>query len=306
MILLENDCIRTELLPGIGGKMVTLKSKKTEINYLFDPGSDYTIPTYGDTFDLRYAYGFDECFPTVEPCNYSLGGKNIQLPDHGEVWNRPWNYQQFSDSVELYIEGNEMDYVLKKKIRLADCCVQILYELVNMSEIEFEYLWSAHPLLNIQPGDQVILEHSVKKLSVYWSTFKSLEAGEYVEWPSIETPNQPINLSEAEEFSTDFAIKLFSDKLEKGDLALYKPDYNESLRFHFDPASVPYAGLWFCYGGWPTDVIGGVENIALEPSTSNSDSLLKAVKANTAQKIAPKSTNRWRMDLSITEGKPNM
>ena len=77
---------------------------------------------------------------------------------------------------------------------------------------------------------------------------------------------------------------------------------NETLMFHFDPKSIPFIGLWLCYGGWPENEDGGDYTVAIEPATAEFDSLNRAQKSGQALEIAPGESQTWKFEISIESG----
>lgn len=309
LVTLENDALALSILPELGDKMVTLLSKKTGTEYLHQPGKpleDAVIPAYGDAFLPPYASGFDECFPTVSECSYRLGTRDIELPDHGELWSRPWNVEETGDGLRLWIKGKQLQYRFSKHIRLEGKVVQITYKLTNFEEEPFDYLWSAHPLLNVNKGDRIVLPEEVSRVMLNWSSDTALaNSGDYLPWPNlyVHDTTEHIDFREVLFESSHFAVKLFTDKLAKGKAGLYKRESDETLLFSFDTDEIPYLGIWLCYGGWPEDRTEKDYTVALEPCSGRPDSLLEAIDRKESSKISPGEIKKWSMTIEIVSGK---
>src|SRR4051812_16779214 len=91
------------VLPDLGGKIVSIRSKSTGVEFLWqDPTRPYRRPIYADEFGNYDASGFDECFPTIAPAPYpEAPWASIAIPDHGELWCTPWRSEQL-DEQTLY------------------------------------------------------------------------------------------------------------------------------------------------------------------------------------------------------------
>lgn len=250
LLTIQNSRLKIDLLPKIGGKIVSIISKKTDRNYLlskclpkYSKSTQYITPTYGNAFNLRYAYGFDECFPTIKPCTYNYAGGTISLPDHGELWSRPWEYNYKDNTLTLSIKGEKLDYVFKKEIRLLHNRLIINYSLENISNTSFSYIWSPHPLLSVCEGDKILLNEEVKKMRVYWSSdIELINRNKWIHWPTDSYNDKNMDWSFIQGKGLNFAAKLFSDRLETGQ-AIYNKKVKESFLIEFNTKKTPFLGL---------------------------------------------------------------
>lgn len=301
---MSNEHIKVELLPGLGGKIITFQSLKTGENYLLENSQDLSLPAYGDPFNLQHAYGFDECFPTIEACKYKQKDKQIALPDHGEVWSRPCDYECRDDRIILSILGEKIDYYLNKELIVKGPRLIIRYTLENRTADSFNYIWSSHPLLSIEAGDEILLPREVDNMLVNWASDNILTTlGDQIPWPSLFFGDEKVDWSVIPPHEMNIAVKLYSGSLNKGWAAFYKKRVNESLVYRFDTADEPYLGLWLCYNGWPTDSSAGSYTVALEPANARYDSLEKGIEKGGATKITSNSFHSWQMELRFTTGK---
>ena len=85
---LENDALRAVILPGHGGKVASLVWRASHFELLFqNPHPTFAAAHCGDDFSRFEACGFDEAFPTVDPCTVTVDGQPVPYPDHGELWS---------------------------------------------------------------------------------------------------------------------------------------------------------------------------------------------------------------------------
>ncbi|MEW6061820.1 MAG: DUF5107 domain-containing protein [Bacteroidota bacterium] len=295
----ENDVIKIGVLPQIGGKMIELRDKRTQQQFLLEPQNDpekYEASTFAKDFSLFDISGFDECFPTVEASD--------PFPDHGEVWSRPWNYVIHDHSIEMTIQGVNADYEFKKVMWVEDNCIHIQYRVLNNMDVPFQFLWSAHPLLHITSGARIILPKSVNRVFLNWTSVPNIGSyGDFLQWPlKYNHDKKTIDFSIVAEQTAKVAVKCFTDAVEEGFAGLYYPETNRTLLFEFDPADVPYVGLWLCYGGWPVDSPKKQFTIAIEPCNGRPDKLQNAIQRNECQILAPHTTKTWQLTISVHEG----
>ncbi len=304
-LILENKTIRTVFIPELGGKMIELSNKQTGTQFLKEPEPSfgpYQKAYYGDEFETFDASGFDECFPTISPSKFSFGGRDITLPDHGELWSQSWKHENIDAGIKLTGRGIQIDYEFSKAIRLIDNSISISYKLINRSQLPFNYLWSAHPLLHVEPGSEILLPKDIKQVALHWSSDDTFgKHGDSLSWPDLM--GKDTNYSMIPDLSAGKAVKLFSDRLHTGYAGIYRKDVDESLMFRFNVDQIPYLGLWLCYGGWPVDSDEKHLTVGLEPTNCKSDSLGESVNTSKHSYIDSGETICWELELSIVPGK---
>lgn len=304
--VLENEELSISLLPGLGGKMTRLVNKRTGTQFLKElenRAGELTPPSMGFEFKPPYAFGFDECFPTVAPSHYPFNERVIQWPDHGELWTQEWEYEQYESRIVLKATGVNMLYEFQKEISLKGNEIEISYSLKNNSYRPFDYIWSAHPLLEIDEADELLLPENVDEVSVYYSA-KEKEAKEKADWPFMNGNEKDYSVVQPR--SKDLAMKLFAENMKTGKAGLYRKKHDETILFGFDTKKTPHLGLWLCYGGWPENAENGSYTVALEPTTASFDKLSEAIEKGQNRSIEPGEINTWDMSVIILNGKADI
>lgn len=306
IVKVENDDLILQLLPGMGGKIVQITDKQTGANFLKSSENDLrkvVQPKKNQPFYPPYTFGFDECFPTVSPCQIQVEGKLLNVPDHGELWRQSWNFDHDKNHISMWAFGDRLNYCFRKHIQLKGSSVSIEYELENLEPFAFDYLWSSHPLLNVQEGDELLLPEEISNVVLNWSSDSELGSfGDRLEWPYLADDNQ-LNFSFVQSENEKVAVKLFSDQLRVGKAGLYRKKFDRSLALSFDVKQIPYLGIWLCYGGWPDSEHPRQYTVGLEPCSARSDSLAKAIAAGEQKTIKVAETQKWQLEISISDGK---
>ena len=271
------------------------------------PARRYRQPYYGAVFDDFDTSGFDECFPTVEASRYRYCKGNrileVEFPDHGELWSREWHFHLHGQIVHLWIDGVRFPYRFEKILQLQGNAVVIHYRLQNRSEVGFDYLWSAHPLLRVVPGAKILFKKKVQEVFLNWSSDSQLgDYGEILPWPHLNRNRDRLDFSVVPPRWVGKAVKCFTPMLSEGGVGLHYPDDDEAILFEFDARDIPYVGLWLCYGGWPVDSPQKHYTVALEPACGRPDSLEKAMQRNEHRRIAPGATVTWWLKIRLVQG----
>jgi hypothetical protein len=308
-ITLDNGVVRAVFLPELGGKMISLVRKASGREFLLSPAREYRRAAYGAAFEEFDTSGFDECVPTISECQFLVQPPREQrLPDHGEVWSLPWEYEIAGEELFLSVRGICSPYTFAKKLRLRENILVIEYEIRNQGALRFTYLWSAHPLLRIEPGARVLLPDEVRELLVYWSNNERLgRNGESCSFPLITNHSGcPEDLRIIKQQSAGTAEKFFTPRLQTGYCGLHFPSVNESIIFDFDVKWVPYVGLWLCQGGWPAKSEKKHFTVALEPCNARSDSLAEAASRKECPILDIGACHRWTLQIQLCTEIPNL
>jgi galactose mutarotase-like enzyme len=307
-VTLDNGEVRVSVLPALGGKLISIKRLASGTEFLLpppEPERDYRRAQWGDRFEDYDTSGFDECFPTVARCDYPRDPFRGRLPDHGELWSATSEYQMHGYDLVLWAHGRQFPYEFRRTLRLRASALEIEYEIKNLSDNGFHYLWSAHPLLQLGPGGRILLPPEAQELSVYWSKNERLGRRDArCAFPLARVNGRNEDISRVTSVAARTADKLFTGRVQNGFCALYRPAEDESIVFRFEPESVPCIGIWICQGGWPEGRLARHFAVALEPCNYPSDSLEEAVARGGCPQLEARSSRQWRLQIELCSGMP--
>lgn len=299
-VTVENDALKVTFLPTIGGKMASLIDKKTKREYLWqEPGEKLDRPEYDTLFEKWGMFGFDEMFPTISECYYEeKPWQGIRLPDHGEVWSLPWEYDIHADHLHMWVYGVRFPYRLDKWVRFADpLIIRIDYNAANLSSFDFKFIWAAHPLFNVEPGTRIILPKSVESIMNTNGGRERLgDFGQIHPWPRTKTTTgEEYEIDRVyPDIGTHYEKYYVLDELNEGWAALQNPQTKDVLALSFPPDKVPYLGLWVNEGGYYNQY-----NVALEPCTGAFDRVDMASRFDKVSVVPAKGSYTWHLGLTI-------
>lgn len=242
----------------------------------------------GDSFLKSTFVGADECLPTIAAC--SCRGR--ELPDHGEAWSAEWILDQEALTRNLIVTRVRLPrspFLFERSITLLQNKVLFDYRLTNTGNVPEPWLWAIHPLLSLEPGDQLELPPSVAKLLVYVAQGPDFPAGSSVEWPGRR---DGVDLEKFRLGSETSYLKAFAGPLHEGWARIFNSRTNDSLTFQWDIVANPCLGIWLTRGGF-----NGWHHPAIEPTNAATDSLADAIRDRTASTLAPGATQSWRVEL---------
>jgi galactose mutarotase-like enzyme len=248
--------------------------------------------------------GWDECFPTVGPCPVpGAPPGTAPLPDHGELWSSPWTSSVYDSAEGTSLAGSAtgtaFPYEFHRRVTLDphEPVVRLRYLLRHTGDEPFPWIWSAHPVLNVQPGSVLTLPGvtQVKLATVHGR--EDVRENDVVSWPGAIG-------GDADRFTFPedggWAIKAFGDLGSEGRMMLTDPRRGERLEFLVRREEVPQVGLWINCRGWAPPGRTPYYNLALEPCIGAPDRLDLAVgEWHTAETLNPGQERGWSIDVRL-------
>lgn len=271
--VLGNEEVELAVVPELGAKIISLKDLRTGREWLWHPpaGPRLFKNRDDDAFSNSPLVGIDECLPTIEPCSW----QDRELPDHGEVWNVPWQVEAealengiLKTSIRLKISPFEF----RRTIELRGNEIQIGYQLNNLGATQESFAWALHPLLRLEAGDQLELPDSTRQL-LNGETWVDAVASE------IPEPN---------------CAKIFARPVCESWAAVRNETSGDRLEFVWNADENNTLGLWLSRGGWH-----GHHHFAIEPTNADSDSLAVAAGKGNCGLIAAKNSITWQLCLRV-------
>lgn len=302
-ITLETAALRVIVVPIKGGKIVSIYDKAADHEWMVPPlpGRPFELVAYGSAFIKQDMSGWDECFPTIDACNYSVSGPyhSRLLPDHGEVWSLPWHVKSATDdALTLYVSGRALPYSFQRRIQVVDQqTLRLEYQVTNIGNAPFYTLWAAHPQFMTTRQTQIVLPPAVHEIVNVYQTPEWGAIGKKHRWPQATMSNGnaydlsrigPVDLKRARKFYVPADVPVDW-------VALQQPDKQTALRLSWDGEKVPYLGMWVDEGA-----ISSYAVVALEPSTGYYDHLGQAIANETAPQLQPNDSLTWYLDVELS------
>lgn len=294
-VTVSNSHLSISMLPELGGKVTSLRKGAREWLHL-NTNFNLIRPVYGSSYIHDFdSGGWDECLPSIAgEREDSLG---LEIPDHGELWGLPWScgVERLEREIHLcaVVKSEKFGFEFRRTIIVPaeEAQIRIFYTLINLTERPFPYLWSAHPILTIEPNMRISLPaNSPVRLNSPENTPTGL-------WPFLD-PSTQVDIVPSPEAA--IARKLFVGPLAEGWVSLTAPN-GDMLRYGFDVKDIPFVGLWQNYGGWSGNAsFAPYYNLGIEPCSGMPDSLQTAQVWTTCPTLPPYQTSTWALTISFT------
>jgi hypothetical protein len=293
-VIIENDFVRMEVYPHIGGKVASLIDKADKFEMMFDyPVELPTRPQYDIRFDDSWYAGWDECFPAVAPGKYPVHPyEGINIPDHGELWGLPTMAVPTKDGITTVWHGLRFGYRLTRKLHLEESSILADYTLVNLAPFEFRFVWSMHSLMSMLSPVQLDVPDAPK------FRFSHDEVGmdhqQQFAWPVV---SPGIDASDIAKLPDRRGWKLFSMDPISSPVKVRYPARDRSLTIEYESESLlpAYWGIWINTGGW-----AGNRSFTVEPTTGRFDQLDRSVGDGSAGRVGPAGKCEWSVKWTLS------
>jgi galactose mutarotase-like enzyme len=304
-IALRSAELEVVVVPAIGMKLTNLRRPRGREWLWRNDQIPLALPEPGASYvETADSGGWDECFPTVAECPIPGAPPGTPpLPDHGELWSAVWASSVFEHASGTTLisstQGSLLSYEFHRQITLdpAEPVLHLNYRLRHTGATPFPWIWSSHPLFNVQPGSTLSVPDvdQVKVDAVHGRD--DLRRNDVVNWAGdIGGEQERFTFPE----QGGWALKLFADLGPSGRMVLTDPRREERLEITVRREEVPQVGVWINCGGWAPEGRQPYYNLALEPCIGAPDRLDQAVLTwGTAQMLHPGEERRWDVEVRL-------
>jgi len=298
---LESELVRTVVVPQVGAKIVSLLDKRNGVEWLAAPGDRSLRPiAYGADFEKQDMSGWDEMFPTISACLHPGPGAHhaAALPDHGEVWALPWAVDETGAQLRLSVEGQALPYRLTRTMRFTAPDTLVLdYRLDNLHDDPLPYIWAAHPQFACGAGGEIHLPQEVTRVcNVLPPSYGWGEPETEYDWPHALRAEGRLYHMPSVHAPTQTAARKFYILPHQHIAGAGVVHRNESnaIRLAWDPAAVPYFGLWVDEGALNHQSV-----VTPEPTTGFYDSLERAWQKQQVLVLDAGATTAWALTVQL-------
>ena len=148
------DAWTAECLPGDGARISRLAYQGRDL--LTAAPAAFRAPTADcGRYETRPVYGYDDCFPTVDPCTHPLS--RASLPDHGELCWLPWQVDEQPRGWRCRVESPLLGVAFTRVLEFAGSRLTWRFEVVNPARRPVTFQHVMHPLMPLDAVHYVSL-----------------------------------------------------------------------------------------------------------------------------------------------------
>ena len=224
-------------------------------------------PPSGDygRYETRPVYGYDDCFPTVDPCN--LPEHRWPVCDHGELCWLPWEMMAGSDQVRFSSKSEKLQVTFERCLKFAVSCITWQFEVTNRSDVALPFLHVMHALMPLREIVRVQLPAFSQVVDESLGSSAGMFSPDEVEERLLALPQGK-------------ALMLLLRSVRSGSITVtFKSRMGLEIKF---PAELfPTLGIWWNNGGYPDEEGCRRTECAFEPIPGTWSSLAASFRDGT-------------------------
>ena len=300
-IRLENEFVQADVLPELGGRLWNLLHKPTGRQWLWhNPCVALRTAAPGSSYDDQWAGGWEELFPNDAPGEFM--GRN--LPDHGEWWSRPWQWQVEDRTdeqvgVRLWRDGAVTRTRCVKRFILADHSSQlsVRYRIANLGAEPLYFLFKQHLAVAVDSDCRLDLPGGkVTPVDLSFST-RIGESGPFP-WPTARgKAGETVDLTVLPPVQQAHREFVYVSELPEGWCGVRDLRTGASLKLRFSLRTFPYVWIFMTFGGWRN-----LYTVVLEPCTNMPKDLKQALGDGRCAVLSPKENLECDVRAVLSSG----
>jgi hypothetical protein len=225
--------------------------------------------------------GWDECAPAVLAERVDLDGREVAVPDHGELWTADWSVTSTDRGVVAETRGRSQDYLFRRTVEPAEHGFRLDYR-VRAEKRAVAMCWVAHPQFTAPAGSVVQVPEARVAVDV-------LDPGRpRAPWPAAGVAVDAVPVGGC--------AKVYAAPEQAVSEARLSSPARGSLMMTWDPAAVPFCGVWVDRGAYSREDV-----VAIEPATGFADGLADAVGSGRIMTVPAGEEASWWLDVRVDE-----
>lgn len=244
----------------------------TEPEKFRSPSADY------GEYETRPVYGYDDCFPSVDQCNYP--GMDWKIPDHGELCWLKWNLEIKGNRLIFSVKSSALPVHFKRILEFGESNLVWRFEVTNAGDKILPFQHIMHPLIKLD---------DITDIQLPPFEFVNNESGKILDLnDSGGVKNYLFSKVSGE------AHMLYVQKAKEGKIIW---TYNKKLQLEMRyPLNIfQTIGIWWNHTGYPDEDGCRRNECAFEPIPGTSSTLSKAHDEGLAMLVVPGNTFSWEI-----------
>ena len=290
MMILENDALKIEFEPHLGGKIVSFLHKRKDFQLAAQGKIHLREPSTPEESFAPYAFGMDDAFPNIDRERIDWSGRKLEYPDHGEIWSARFEARDEPGGVSLEWVSGRFGYRYQKGLHLDGNTLQIRYHITNESKTDIPCFWTWHGLVRYEEDMLVLWPSGTRSfLNVQTTDILGHAGAQY------DIENNIYDFARVPKAKPESTAKYYVDHpVHEGRCGLYYPSKDVTFTMEYDRKVLPYLGFWVTAGGFQGDY-----NCALEPSNGFYDSISTARKNGKLPRLSSGEHMAFELKLAL-------
>jgi hypothetical protein len=271
-----------QCIPEDGARISVLQYEGIDLLTSCPPVFKPPGKNYGE-YETRPVYGYDDCFPSVDPCKYPV--ENLECRDHGNLCWMKWQVKLESNKLICQADCFSPKAIFKRTLEFIGNRLIWRFEVLNLSDSNLAFLHVMHALMPLKEIQSLELPGFFKIINESTSTQLYLT-------DTDEVVSHLLNIQPGA-----FEMLLLKGVrqgqigvgLKKG--VTVKIDYNIDL--------FPTIGIWWNNSGYPDEDGLRRNECAFEPIPGSSSNLERSFREGIFLEAEPGKTLSWAVKWEI-------
>lgn len=284
----ENDQIRFEIVPAMGGKLCSVYNKILGKEFLWHNESlDLGMNAAGTDYDTHFWGGIDELLPN--DIEETVNGQ--EYPDHGELWTTSLQYELKENQLMVYGKLAQCGLYYSKMLSLepGSARIHLDYHIINESDETRHFLWKLHAALQISAGNCLLT--SARKAKVVYPEASRFATMEVFDWPLIEGVDATV--VPEKDNSMDF---FYLYEALEGEMGMISGNGKHLFSYQYDQRVFPFQWYFASYGKFRNHYTA-----ILEPASAMPVSVNEAMEKQQCSVLIPGEELRTRVTIYAGE-----
>lgn len=260
----ENDRIKFQIAPALGGKILSIYNKSLEKEFLWRNGNlSLQVCKPGTDYELNFWGGIDELIPNDIPEKID----SLSYPDHGELWTTPLEYGCSDGKISVYgkLKLSELYYQKTMYLEAKSPVIYLEYKIRNESNDKRNFLWKLHAALAVEEGARLVT--GARKAKIVYPETSRFKSFEEFDWPKIE--NTDVSIAPFNNNTMDF---FYLYNIQEAEMKFISGQADHLFSYSYNKEVFPYQWYFASYGGFL-----GHYTVILEPATNMPASVNEAM-----------------------------
>ncbi|MCF7838519.1 MAG: hypothetical protein K9N49_07795 [Candidatus Marinimicrobia bacterium] len=240
-------------------------------------------------YETRPVFGYDDCFPTVDPCDYP--GRSWTVPDHGECCWLPWEVETRPDGLCCTVASRALPVTFERRLICGPDTLDWRFRLVNQGAAPLPFLHVMHALM--PPGEIEQLE--LPDAAALWDEIAGAPAA---------APPQGAAVARALLTAPGGAVHMWILRTVTAGRVTLKLRDGLTLTLTFPADLFPTLGIWWNRRGYPEADDRARDECAFEPLAAPTSSLAAAHAVGQAPVVPPGGEQTWRIHWNLNKQPP--
>lgn len=235
-------------------------------------------------YENRPVYGYDDCFPTVEPCRHP--GMEWDVPDHGELCWLSWDFSENNSALRFGAASKALPARFTRELVFDKSRLTWKFEVMNTGEKEISFQHVMHPLVRLD-------EIAGLKFPGFGSAFNAATGRDLGLNSAADLERYLLTLP----YGT--ANMLFLREIESGEVG-WTYESGATLTESFPKQLFPTIGIWWNNRGYPDET--GIRRCecAFEPVPGSTSTLAEAYEEGLCLTVRPGSRLAWEISWDLS------